>query len=142
MTAKAPVCICKFEQGKRFAHGACMAFHKVAASGHINGAGECVLGPWAGGREALRERVQKRSAAPRRRFESRVIISLACYETRQCAGKPMRLVGNLSLREAGEAGMGMTVLGFECQTCFQRVSVHDCWPPSNPFIDALHDLEP
>ena len=72
------------------------------------------------------------------RFGHRVEIVLKCYEV-GCHGAPIKIVGNLSLREAGADA---TRLGFECQKCFQRVMVSDAWSPSTPEIDALHDKEP
>jgi hypothetical protein len=57
------------------------------------------------------------------RFEDEVGIELRC-----CGGELMDLKGNLSLREAGEAGLGCTMLGYECGKCFRRVMVADEWP--------------
>ena len=79
--------------------------------------------------------------ADARRFEEQIEIELLCFTGPGCGGR-MRLVGNLSLREAGEAGLGRTILGYECRECFRRVADHDCWPPSTPEIDAAHDEVP
>jgi hypothetical protein len=89
------------------------------------------------GAEVLRIRSKRRRS--RIRFEERVAIELQCAETSTCRGVPMRLVGNLSLREAGADA---TRLGYECPKCFQRVMVSDAWSPSTPAIDAAHDEEP
>ena len=75
-----------------------------------------------------------------RRFEQRVEIELRCWETGRCAGKPMQLRGNLSLR--GAAGATTTQLGYKCETCFRRVMVTDAWYGSSPEVDAAHDTEP
>lgn len=68
------------------------------------------------------------------RFEEQVAIVLRC-----CNGSPMKLAGNLSLREAGADA---TRLGYECKTCSRRVMVSDSWGPTTPEIAAAHDREP
>jgi hypothetical protein len=68
------------------------------------------------------------------RFEEQVAIVLRC-----CNGSPMKLVGNLSLREAGADA---TRLGYECGRCFRRVMVSDGWDQTTPAIAADHDQEP
>jgi hypothetical protein len=73
------------------------------------------------------------------RFEERVQIQLRCYETDQCAGSPMQLAGNLSLREAGADA---TRLAYTCAKCFRRVTVSDAWHTATSKINAAHDEEP
>ncbi len=76
------------------------------------------------------------------RFEEQLGIELRCGRTPSCKGKPMKLVGNFSLREAGEAGLGVTILGYECECCFWKIAVTDAWPDSTPGMNAIHDDEP
>ena len=57
------------------------------------------------------------------RFEEQVGITI------ECCRKPMRLVGNLSLR--GSAGAKCTRLAYECEVCFRRATVIDQWPEPN-----------
>ena len=44
-----PVCQCTVLGGKRYAHGACVAFHTMKASGFINSEGMPVIGDFTGG---------------------------------------------------------------------------------------------
>lgn len=74
-----------------------------------------------------------------RRFEHRVQIELRCFETPRCGGRPMTLMGNYSLREAGADA---TRLGYECKSCFRRVTVTEGEEPPTPAIHVAHDAEP
>jgi len=73
------------------------------------------------------------------RFEDQVEIELRCFRRRECGGKPMERSGNLSLREAGKAGLGCTILAYECKTCFFRVAVTDEW--SHPGAPELYEMD-
>ncbi len=67
------------------------------------------------------------------RFEDQIHIVI------ECCRQPMKLGGNLSLREAGAP---VTQLAYECEKCFRRVSVVDAWtPPPTLAMLAAYDAE-
>lgn len=88
-----------------------------------------VRGVAAGGRPRL-----IRAMLGQPRFEDQVHIII------ECCRQPMKLGGNLSLREAGAP---VTQLAYECEKCFRRVSVVDAWtPPPSAAMLAAYDDEP
>jgi hypothetical protein len=90
----------------------------------------------------LIEKLPRRKGKSFVRFEEQLGIELRCARTVACKGKPMKLVGNFSLREAGEAGLGVTILGYECECCFWQIAVTDAWPQPSPAMNAAHDDVP
>jgi hypothetical protein len=76
-------------------------------------------------------------AAVIRRLSEEVMIVLVCCD--QLMEGPY----SLSLREAGEAGLGATILGYECTKCRRQVSVWDCWypPDSEAHARMLEEMD-
>lgn len=102
----------------------------VRCSGPPNGFDALTL---KGKLEGLASRDRGREPAPATpRFEDQVRIELTC------CGRPMSLVGNLSLRGPSD----VTRLGYGCAVCSRRVIVVDAWPPPGTADHAAQDAVP